>query len=215
MGLFDFMTNQSDRLVESTVDNLVLILVVVLIATVLSVFFGVLTYRRKRWAQAAETVFSVFLTIPSFALFGLMIPIFGLGWTPVVVALTLYSLLPITRNTIVGLQEVDPAIVDAARGMGMGRNRILWRIELPLAWPVIVTGMRVATQIIVGISAIAAIVGGPGLGEYIFRGLSTIGGANAVNFVLSGTVLLVALGLVLDVAYLGLSRLTTPRGIRG
>lgn len=215
MELFDFMTNQSDRLVGSTVDNLVLILVVVVIATLLSVTFGVLTYRRKRWAKAAETVFSVFLTIPSFALFGLMIPIFGLGATPVIVALTLYSLLPITRNTIVGLQEVDPAIIDAARGMGMSRNRILLRIELPLAWPVIITGMRVATQIIVGISAIAAIVGGPGLGEYIFRGLSTIGGANAVNFVLSGTLLLVVLGLVLDVAYLGLSKLTTPRGIRG
>lgn len=214
MNLLQFMQRQSDRLLESTLDNLWLVLVTIGIATVLSVGIGVAVYRRPRWSRLAQSVFSIFLTIPSFALFGLMIPIFGLGAKPVIVALVMYSLLPITRNTVVGLQEVDPAIVDAARGMGMSRNRIMWRIELPLAWPVIITGIRVATQIIVGISAIAAFLNAPGLGTYIFRGLSTIGGANATNFALSGTLLLVLLGLALDLFYLLLGKLTTPRGIR-
>ncbi len=214
MNVFEFALRQSDRLLEAVLASLVLILTPVVLATILSVVVGVTIYRRPRWARLAQGIFSIFITIPSFALFALMIPVFGLGSTPVVVALVMYSLLPITRNTVVGLQQVDPAIVDAARGMGMSRNRTLWRIELPLAWPVIVAGMRVATQIVVGISAIAAFIGAGGLGEFIFRGLSTIGGANAINFALSGTILLVILGLVLDLGYVLLAKLTTSRGIR-
>jgi len=214
VNVFEFALRQSDRLLEAVLASLVLILTPVVLATILSVVVGVTIYRRPRWARLAQGIFSIFITIPSFALFALMIPVFGLGSTPVVVALVMYSLLPITRNTVVGLQQVDPAIVDAARGMGMSRNRTLWRIELPLAWPVIVAGMRVATQIVVGISAIAAFIGAGGLGEFIFRGLSTIGGANAINFALSGTILLVILGLVLDLGYVLLAKLTTSRGIR-
>ncbi len=212
--LIDFATTRGDDLLELSVANLQLILVVAGIATALSVLVALYAYRRPRVARTMLSIFSVFLTIPSFALFGLFVPLFGLGAGPAIVALVMYSLLPITRNAIVGLQAVDPAIVDAARGMGMSRNRVLWKIELPLAWPVIITGVRVAVQIVVGISAIAAFIGVTGLGDFIFRGLSTIGGANAVNFALSGTILLAAMGLVLDGALLLLSRLTTPRGIR-
>lgn len=214
MNLIDFMIGQSDRLLESTIDNLILILIVAGIALVLSVAVGLLTYRNATLARAAQSTFSVFLTIPSFALFGIFIPIFGLGLRPAVIALVMYSLLPITRNTIVGLRGVDPAVVDAAKGMGMSRNRVLLTIELPLAWPVIVAGVRVAVQIVVGISAIASFIGVSGLGDFIFRGLSNIGGANAINFALAGTVLLVVLGLLLDAALVLIAKLTTPRGIR-
>jgi osmoprotectant transport system permease protein len=212
--LFDFFGSRGDDLIELTIASFELILIVAALATVLSVLAALTAYRRPRIAKAMLSVFSVFLTIPSFALFGLFIPIFGLGSTAAIVALVMYSLLPITRNAIVGLQAVDPAIIDAAKGMGMSRNRVLWRIELPLAWPVIITGIRVAVQIVVGISAIAAFLNVEGLGTFIFRGLSTIGGANALNFTLSGTVLLVVVGLVLDGALLLFSRLTTSRGIR-
>jgi osmoprotectant transport system permease protein len=214
VSLIDFMSGQSDRLLESTLQSLRLIAIVALVATFLSVSVGLLTYRHKRLSRAALSVFSVFLTIPSFALFGIFIPIFGLGFTPAVIALVMYSMLPITRNTIVGLQAVDPAVVDAARGMGMSRNRILLRTELPLAWPVVLTGVRVAVQIVVGISAIASFIGVEGLGDFIFRGLSNIGTVNALNFALAGTVLLVLLALVLDVLLVLISKLTTPRGIR-
>lgn len=212
--LLDFAATRGDDLVELTLANLQLILIVAGLATAISVLVALYAYRRPRVAKALLSVFSVFLTIPSFALFGLFVPLFGLGSGPAIVALVMYSLLPITRNAIVGLQSVDPAIVDAASGMGMSRNRVLWQIELPLAWPVIITGIRVAVQIVVGISAIAAFIGVAGLGDFIFRGLSTIGGANAVNFALSGTILLAGLGLLLDGALLLFSRLTTPRGIR-
>lgn len=213
MRIIEFMVDRADDLWTLTLESIQLILVVAVIATVLSVAFGLSTYRSERVSSAVLSVFSVFLTIPSFALFGILLPIVGLGTTPAVIALVLYSLLPVTRNTIVGLRQVDPAVVDAARGMGMGRNKILWSIELPLAWPVIITGLRVATQIVVGISAIAAIIGGPGLGNYIFRGLRTIGGVNAVPFAVSGTVLLVLVGLLLDGALLLLQKTTTSRGI--
>lgn len=213
-NIAEFAVERSDDLIGLTLDSLQLIIIVAVISTVLSVAVGVGTYRNDRLANSALSVFSVFLTIPSFALFGIMIPIVGLGTTPAVIALVMYSLLPITRNTIVGLREVDPAVVDAARGMGMGRNMILLRIELPLAWPVIIAGLRVATQIVVGISAIAALVGTQGLGDFIFRGLRTIGGVNAVPFAVSGTVLLVLLGLALDALLLGIQKLTTSRGIQ-
>lgn len=213
MQIIEFMGERADDLLSLTLASIYLILIVAVLATVISVIFGLTTYRSERISSAVLSVFSVFLTIPSFALFGILLPIVGLGTKPAVIALVLYSLLPITRNTIVGLRAVDPAVVDAARGMGMGRNQILWSIELPLAWPVIITGLRVATQIVVGISAIAAIIGGPGLGEYIFRGLRTIGGVNAVPFAVSGTVLLVLVGLVLDGALLLLQKTTTSRGI--
>jgi osmoprotectant transport system permease protein len=212
--LYDFVRSRGDDLLELSLANVRLILIVAVLATIISLLAGLAAYRRPRLASALLSLFSVFLTIPSFALFGLFIPILGLGTLSAVVALVMYSLLPITRNTIVGLQAVDPAIIDAASGMGMSRNAVLWRVEIPLAWPVIITGVRIAVQIVVGISAIAAFLNVEGLGTFIFRGLSTIGGANAVNYTLSGTILLVLIGLLLDGALLLFSRLTTPRGIR-
>jgi osmoprotectant transport system permease protein len=212
--LLQFMADRADDLAELTLASAGIIAAVVVISTILSVAVALAVYRRPRWSNVALSTFSVFLTIPSFALFGLMVPIVGLGATGPIIALVLYSLLPITRNTIVGLQGVDPAVIDAARGMGMSRNRVLLTIELPLAWPVIVTGIRVAAQIAVGISAIAAFVNGGGLGEYIFRGLRNFGSANDLSFALSGTILLVLLALLLDVLFQGIERITTPRGIR-
>lgn len=215
MGTFEFITKQYDKLLELTLDHLILVLAAVLTATVVGVALALLTYQHRRWSNAVMSVQSVFLTIPSFALFGILIGLVGLGFKPAYLALVLYSLLPITRNTIAGLRGVDPAIVDAARGMGMSRFRILLRIELPLAWPVVITGMRVSTLLSVGIAAIAAFVNGPGLGEFIVSGLSRIGGATAEALVISGTIGILILGLLLDIAFLFIGKLTTPRGIRG
>jgi osmoprotectant transport system permease protein len=156
----------------------------------------------------------VIFTIPSFAMFGLLIPVFGLGVTPSVIALVLYALLPVIRNAVVGLSNVDPALVDAARGMGMSRARVLLTVELPLAWPVILTGIRVSAQLIMGMAAIAAYVSGPGLGDQIFSGLARLGGANAVNSALAGTIGVIVLALLFDAAFVLIGRLTTSRGIR-
>ncbi|CAM5604973.1 hypothetical protein SCALM49S_08879 [Streptomyces californicus] len=148
------------------------------------------------------------------AAIGLLIPLVGLGVAPTVITLTLYGLLPIVRNSIVGLRGVDPSLVDAATGIGMSRIARLCRVELPLAWPPILTGIRVSTQMLMGIAAIAAYASGPGLGNEIFRGIASLGSANAINQVLAGTLGIVVLALPLRAAYVLLGRLTIPRGIR-
>ena len=188
----------------------------VVIATVIGVALGVATYQTDRPRTAVLAVTGTFLTIPSLALFTLLIqlPGLGLGAPSVVVALVMYGLLPIVRNTIVGLREVDPAIVESAMGMGMGRAERLWRVELPLAWPVVLTGVRVSTLLLIGIAAIGAYINGPGLGDEIFSGLAQIGSASALNQVLSGTLGVIVLAILFDLFYALIFRLTTSKGIR-
>ena len=186
-----------------------------LIATVIAVLVGVLVYRSPGGSALATALASAILTIPSFALLGLLIPVLGLGVKPTVTALVLYALLPIVRNTIVGLGTIDPAVPDAARGIGMSRFGVLTRVELRLAWPSILAGMRVSTQLLMGIAAVAAYAKGPGLGNMIFSGLAAIGSANAVNRALAGTVGVIIIALLLDLIYFVVGRLTISRGIRG
>jgi osmoprotectant transport system permease protein len=202
--------------VQLAIDHVVVVVISVAIATVVGVALGVATYRTDRPRELVLAVTGTILTIPSLALFGLFlgIPGLGLGSRSVVLALVLYGLLPIVRNTIVGLREVDPAVVESAQGMGMGRTQRLLRIELPLAWPVIVTGMRVSTLILIGIAAIGAYIQGPGLGQLIFSGLSEIGSATALNEVLAGTAGVIVLAVLFDLVYVVISRLTIRRGIR-
>ncbi|WP_375540221.1 ABC transporter permease [Nocardia sp. XZ_19_385] len=186
----------------------------VLIAAIVSIAIGVLVYRSPAGSAVSTAAASIILTIPSFALLGILIPVLGLGVPPTITALVLYALLPILRNTIVGLSSVDPAVTDAARGVGMNRLRVLAVIELPLAWPAILAGMRISTQLIMGILAIAAYAKGPGLGNLIFSGLSRLGTPTAVPQALTGTVLIILLALLLDVLLVLAGRLTTPGGIR-
>ena len=184
-------------------------------AAAIGVCLGILVRRRPRATAVALAVTGGFLTIPSYALFGLLVPVLGLGGAPTVVALTMYGLLPIVRNTIVGLRAVDAAVIESARASGMGQRERLLRIELPLAWPVILAGLRVATLILVGVAAIAAAVNGPGLGEDIFAGLARIGSATALDLVLGGILGIVALALLFDLVYAALGRATVSRGLRG
>lgn len=214
MSFLEFLATRLDTLLELAVDHAVVVGVSVLIATVIGVGLGMATYDRPRSGQLVIAVVSVFLTIPSLALFGLFIGILGIGTTPVVVALVMYSLLPIVANTIVGLREVDPAVVESAQGMGLSRGQRLLRIELPLAWPVILTGMRVSTLLALGIAAIGAYIQGPGLGNEIFAGLSRISSPNALNQVLGGTLGVVVLAVLADLLFVLLNRLTTSRGVR-
>jgi osmoprotectant transport system permease protein len=213
MSFFDYVSTNSARISHLFAQHVQVVLIAVGIATVISILFAVATEHLPRTRSLTLSVTGTMLTIPSFALFGLMIPVFGLGVTPTVLALTIYAVFPILRNAVTGLETVDASVVDAARGMGMGSRQQLWKIRLPLAWPVILNGIRVATIMVVAIAAIGAAVRGPGLGELIFRGLSRIGGANALNEALAGVVAIVAVAAVLDVLFLILGRVTTPRGL--
>ncbi|MEJ7775006.1 MAG: ABC transporter permease [Nocardioidaceae bacterium] len=214
MSLLDFLSTRRDDMFQLGLEHITIVGISVLLSTVIGIGLGVATYRTERPREIALAVTSSFLTVPSFALFILLIGPLGIGATPVVVALTMYGLLPIVRNTITGLREVDPATVESAQGMGMSRWQRLLRIELPMAWPVIITGIRVTTLILVGIATIGAIVDGPGYGDFIFEGLARVGSPVAVNLVLAGMVGVIIVAIVFDAAFNLLGKLTTSRGIQ-
>lgn len=191
-----------------------LVLQALAIATVLAIALAVIATRIKALTPIANAFTAVGLTLPSFALIGVLIPLVGIGTVPAVVVVVFYALLPILRNALVGLRGVDAEVLEAARGMGMGPVALFTRVRLPLAWPVILTGIRVAGQLGMGVAAVAAYVLGPGLGSYIFTGLVSLGGANALNYALVGTLGIVVVALVLDGLLVLLGRLTISKGLR-
>jgi osmoprotectant transport system permease protein len=215
VSFWTYLERNRDRLFSLGLEHLVLVLQGLAIGTVLGVGLGVLVARRPAARRIVLDIAGLILTVPSFALFSLLFGVIGkLGTAVVLPGLVLYSLLPIIRNTVTGLLAVDPAVVESAKGVGMGPVRRLVRIELPLAWPIVLTGVRVAAVLLVGIAALGALVRGPGLGELIFSGLRLIGSPNAQNLALAGTLGVVVIALLLDAAFLLLSRLTTSKGLR-
>ncbi|MEU7028637.1 ABC transporter permease [Streptomyces sp. SBR177] len=214
MSFWEYLGSRHQQLLTDAFQHASAVFQCMVIATLLGVLISVLTYRSPWAGNLAILSTASLLTIPSLAAIGLLIPLVGLGVPPTVITLTLYGLLPVVRNAIVGLRGVDPGLVDAATGIGMSRAARLVRVELPLAWPPILTGIRVSTQMLMGIAAIAAYASGPGLGNEIFRGIASLGSANAINQVLAGTLGIVILALLFDGAYVLLGRLTIPRGIR-
>lgn len=213
-GLSTFLGRRWDEIAQLTLQHLAVVALSLVLAMVIGIGIGALVWDRPVARSVSITSAGIALTIPSLALLAVLSPILGLGWGATIVALVFYSLLPIIRNTVVGLREVPREVLESARGMGMTSFRVLLRIQLPVAWPVILTGVRVAAQLTIGIAAIAAYVAGPGLGQYIFKGLSSLGSRNALNYALTGTVGVVVLALLFDAAFLVVARLTTSRGLR-
>lgn len=211
---FTYVSENLEFILEETLAHARIALTVVVLATVFSVLLGVAIHRRPLARALVLAVTGIFLTIPSLALFALFIPLVGIGNTPAMFALFMYALLPILRNTVAGLDSVSPAVVESARGMGMSRWQQLARVRLPLAWPVIMAGVRVSSLMVVGIAAIAALVGGDGLGNFIRDALTRLGLPNSENSLWTGVVFTVLLGLVLDTVFATVQRLTTSRGLR-
>ncbi|MFD2418074.1 ABC transporter permease [Amycolatopsis pigmentata] len=214
MNLFDYVGDRWSRLSLQAWLHVSEVVQATLLAAVIGILIGVAVYASPLGSALATALASTILTIPSFALIGLLIPLFGLGVIPSMIALVLYALLPIVRNTIVGLGAVDPAVTEAAKGIGMSRFGVLTRVELRLAWPTILTGMRVSTQMLMGLAVIAAYAKGPGLGSEVFSGLTRAGSANSLNQALAGTLGVVILALILDGIYVLIARFTVPRGVR-
>jgi osmoprotectant transport system permease protein len=201
-------------LLAETREHLIMIALPILGALVVGIALGIAAHRFRFLRGSILNMVSWFLTIPSLAFFALLIPIVGIGNTAPMTALFFYALLPIVRNTVAGLTSVDQAVVESAKGMGMGRVKRLLQIELPNAWPVILAGARVATLLLIGIAAIAAVVGGDGLGQSIYRGINRIPAGGSLEAILSGTLMIVVLAVLIDLVYLGIGRLTIPRGLR-
>lgn len=209
----DYLTSNLGDILFLMQQHVEAVLISVGIATVIGVGLGFWTDTRPVIRHTLLSVTGTLLTIPSYALFALLIPLFGLGAGPTLAALTIYGIFPILQNTVTGIAGVDDAVIDAARGLGMGNRQRMVRIVFPLAWPVVLNGIRVATIMLVATTAIAAAVNGPGLGELIFTGLARIGGANALNEVLTGVAGIVLVALVLDLIFVIIAKLTTPRGL--
>ncbi|GHE58964.1 ABC transporter permease [Streptomyces spiralis] len=213
MKLVAYMTDNADLLLFLTEQHIELVLVSVGISAVIGIGLALLTQSAPRLRHALLSLTGTLLTIPSFALFALMIPLLGLGVAPTIVALAVYGIFPILRNTVTGIEGVDPAVIEAARGLGMGAGRRMRTVVLPLAWPVILNGIRTATIMLVATAAIGAVVHGPGLGQEIFRGLERIGGANALEEALSGVIGVVLVALILDLLFIGIAKITALRGL--
>ncbi len=201
---------------ERVVEHVQLVAMSMLFAIVISVVLGVLVHRIRALRGLILGVASIMLTIPSLALFAIFIsiPSIGIGDRGPIIALTMYSILPILRNTIIGLEDVDRAVIESAKGMGLNASQRLLKIELPLAWPIILTGIRVATLLNIGIAAIAPLVGGTGLGRYINDGLQRFPDVTSVERMWTGVVFTIALALVADLFFTLLRRLTTSKGLR-
>lgn len=212
--MWAFLVDRFNQILYSSWQHFSLVVQCLILATIIAVGIAALVYRSKGLTGVANGISAVGLTIPSFALIGILIAPFGFGVTPAVIVVTFFAALPILRNAIVGLTGVDRSLVESARGIGMGRTSTLVRVELPMAWPVILAGVRVSAQMVMGIAAITAYALGPGLGGFIFTGLSRLGGANALNSVVVGVVAVIIIAIILDLLLLALGRLTTPRGIR-
>ncbi len=214
MQLWDYVSGHAGTLTFLTYQHASLAFQSVLLGTVIAVLIAVLVYRLSFVSALTLTSSRVALTIPSLALLALLIIPFGLGVAPSFIMLAFFATMPVIGNAIVGLRSVPPAVVEAARGIGLPRWRILLSVELPIAWPVILTGIRVSTQMIIGIAAIVAYVLGPGLGSLIFSGLSRLGGANALEMALTGTILIVLIALVFDGLLVLLGRATISKGLQ-
>jgi osmoprotectant transport system permease protein len=177
LKIAEFMWNNRSEILRLTSEHLVLVLISILIAILIGVPVGITMTRKPAWAKPILAFANVIQTVPSLALFGFLISIpvlGGIGATTAIIALVLYSLLPIIRGTFTGITGVDPAIREAGRGMGLTDLQLLTHVEVPLALPVIFSGIRVAAVIGVGVATIAAAIGAGGLGMFIFRGVSMV-----------------------------------------
>jgi osmoprotectant transport system permease protein len=193
-NLWTFFVNYKGEIAKQTVEHLGLTLVSLAIAIVIGVTVGVILTRYKQVANNVIGIAGIIQTIPSVALLGFMLPILGIGVTPAIVALFLYALLPIIRNTFIGIEEVDSSIKEAAKGMGMPNLQILLKVEFPLATPVIFAGIRTATVSNVGVATLCALIASGGLGQFIFRGIAL----NNTVMILAGAIPAAGLAILLD-----------------
>lgn len=200
MNLSDFfLIKYAPEILERTLEHLLLVAISIGIATIIGIPLGILISRKRNIKQPILGIANILQTVPSLALFGLLIPVpvvGGIGQNPAIVALSLYSLLPIIRNTYTGIVGVDPAITEAGRGMGMTDKELLLQVEIPLAVSVILAGVRVATVIAIGIATIAAAIGAGGLGELIFRGIAVVNN----QLILAGAIPAAIIALLADFA---------------
>lgn len=215
MSTLQFILDNNAQVMFLSWEHIWIVGLALLIASVIGVPLGIYITGHDQVATRVLNSATVLMTIPSIALFGLMLPILalfnmGLGKVPAVIALVLYSQLPIIRNTYTAIKNVPPELVDAAKGMGMDRWKLLREVEIPLAIPVIIAGLRTAAVMNIGIAAIAVYIGSGGLGVYIEQGIARV----YPEMILSGAILVSLLAIIVDGLMALLERMATPAGIK-
>ncbi|MGG0239720.1 ABC transporter permease/substrate-binding protein [Bacillus rhizoplanae] len=193
-ALLQTMQERKQELLSALLEHLQISLIALFFAVLIAVPLGILLTRRERIAEWVIGTSAVMQTIPSLALLGLLIPLVGIGKVPAIIALVIYALLPILRNTYTGIRKLDPSLIEAARAMGMNGWRRLWKVEIPLAWPFIMAGIRTAMVLIVGTATLAALIGGGGLGKFILLGIDR----NDYALILLGAIPAALLALFFD-----------------
>jgi len=227
LSILQEFAGREERFVQELLHHIFLVGISVTIGTIFGIMLGIWATRSKRAERPIFFIANITQTIPSLALFGLLIAplsalsfafptlreigIRGVGDTPAIIALIVYSLLPIVRNTYVGLRQLDRAVIDAGIGMGMSRSQVFRRLEAPLAAPLVLEGVRTASVQSVGLAAIAALIGAGGLGWFIFQGL----GQAAADLILLGAIPIIILALIVDTVMRTIVRLATPKGLAG
>ncbi len=214
METLAFILHNLPAIGERTLEHLSIVSVAVGIAILTGVPLGIAITQSRRTADTVLYLGSIVMTIPSIALFGVLIPILstigqGIGWLPAVIAALLYAQLPIIRNTYTAIRNVDPALRSAAIGMGMSTPQRLARVEIPIALPVIIAGVRISVVINIGVTAIAAYIGAGGLGTFISRGISQ----SDIRQLTTGALALGLLAIAADYSLLWLQKRLTPKGL--
>lgn len=214
MNVLEFIYKNSDRCWSLTLEHILIVFFSVLIATIIAVPAGIIITRNDRIAKKVINTANILMTIPSIALFGLMLPLLslfghGLGKVPAIIALVLYSQLPIIRNTYTGIKNIPTSLIEAGKGIGMGRWSRMIHIEFPMAVPVIIAGLRTATVMNIGIAAIAAYIGAGGLGVFIQQGIARV----YEEMILAGAILVAFLAIFIDLFMAFIEKTLTPKGL--
>jgi osmoprotectant transport system permease protein len=196
MQLFNYVSGHTGELLELTLQHILMVLCGIGLALVVGIPLGIISARHKRWGSIIMSAANVIQVFPSLALLAILMIVFGLGFYTVVIGLFLYSLLPIIRNTFVGLTQVDRSVTDAGVGMGMSGAQLIWRVQLPLSVPFVLAGLRVAAVIAIGVATMAPLIGGDGLGREIYAGINA---RNPVR-IYAGAIPAAALAFAADIA---------------
>ncbi|MDP4461445.1 ABC transporter permease [Staphylococcus hyicus] len=208
--MMDFIVNNANDLFNKTMEHLYISVIALVLAIIFSVPLGILLTRTKRLAKVSLTIASVLQTIPTLAVLALMIPLFGVGKVPAIVALFFYVLLPILNNTIIGVESIDKNVREAGKSMGMTEFQLMKGVELPLALPMILSGIRLSSVYVISWATLASFIGAGGLGDYIFNGLNLYD----ANMIITATILITALALLIDFCLSRIEKWIVPKGLK-
>ncbi|EJE24433.1 choline transport system permease protein opuBB [Staphylococcus epidermidis NIHLM001] len=208
--MIKFISEHSGMLFAKTFEHLYISIVALVIAMIVAVPLGILLSKKEKLSKVSLTIAGVLQTIPTLAVLALMIPLFGVGKTPAIIALFLYVLLPILNNTIIGIQNIDSNLREAGRSMGMTNFQLKKDVELPLALPLILSGIRLSSVYVISWATLASYVGAGGLGDFIFNGLALF----EPSMIITATILVTAIALIVDYVLSLIEKWVVPKGLK-